>query len=206
MKEFKTVEEHLSAEIEEKRSKFLADIFYVENEEQAREYINSIKKKYHDAKHHTYAYKVVENGKVIERSSDDGEPSGTAGVPILNVLNGFCNVLIVVTRYFGVVLLGTGGLVRCYTEAAKCSINKSKVVEKVLGFEVKIVLTYSELKEFEYYARKNNIKITNKVYGENIEIIVDIPEKLKQEFIKSDSTSSFKFTNCDFLKEKYIDK
>ena len=208
MEEFKTIAESVSGEIEERRSRFIANICYVEDEGQAKNYIKEIKKKYHDAKHNCFAYKVAEGVKIIERSSDDGEPSGTAGIPILNIINGegLCNILIIVTRYFGGILLGTGGLVRSYTEAAKTALNKAKIVEKVIGYEVKIVVNYEELDKFEYYARQKNLKILSKSYNENIEIIAEIPKELKQDFLNCDNNTLRKIPNCDFLKEKYIDK
>lgn len=208
MEEFKTIAESATGEIEEKRSRFIANIYYVEDEEQAKNYLKEIKKKYHDAKHNCFAYKVAKNGEVIERSSDDGEPSGTAGIPMLNIINGegLCNILIIVTRYFGGILLGTGGLVRSYTEAAKAALSKAKIVEKIIGYEVRIVVSYAELDKFEYYARQKNLKILSKSYNQNIEIIVEIPKELKQDFLNCDNNSLLKITNCDFLKEKYIDK
>ena len=116
MKEFITIKQNVQAEIIEKKSKFIANFFYVENVEEAEKMIKETKKKYFDARHNCIAYRVVEDGQIIEKSSDDGEPSGTAGSPMLNILqkNNLANVLIVVTRYFGGILLGTGGLVRDY--------------------------------------------------------------------------------------------
>ena len=104
---FKTIEENVSCEIVEKKSRFIADIFYVENRQEAENKIKDVKKKYYDAKHHCFAYSIfTENGR-LDRFSDDGEPSGTAGSPMLNILitNNLCNVLVVVTRYFGGILL-----------------------------------------------------------------------------------------------------
>ena len=114
--DIKIVYQGNSAEIIEKKSRFIADIFSVSSEEEALQILEKVKKKYWDARHHCWAY-VVGDEQVQERCSDDGEPSGTAGKPILEVIRGneIHNVLIVVTRYFGGTLLGTGGLVRAYT-------------------------------------------------------------------------------------------
>ena len=104
---FKTIKESVSCEIVEKKSRFIADLFYVESKEEAEEKVKEIKKKYFDAKHHCFAYSIyTENGR-LDRFSDDGEPSGTAGSPMLNILtsNNLCNVVVIVTRYFGGVLL-----------------------------------------------------------------------------------------------------
>ena len=203
MKEFRTISENAEAEIEEKKSRFIANAYYVENEEQVKDYIKKVKKKYHDAKHHCFAYKIIEG----ERSSDDGEPTGTAGIPILNVISGenLTNVLIIVTRYFGGTLLGTGGLVRAYTEASKKVLGKTKKTEKVLGQEIKIELEYTELNGFKYYAKQNKIKIANIVYSEKVEIDIEIPKLLKQNLLESDNKNGFKINKYELLKEKYID-
>ena len=127
MKEFITIKQNVQAEIIEKKSKFIANFFYVENVEEAEKMIKETKKKYFDARHNCIAYRVVEDGQIIEKSSDDGEPSGTAGSPMLNILqkNNLANVLIVVTRYFGGILLGTGGLVRAYSDSLLKAIENS---------------------------------------------------------------------------------
>lgn len=104
---FKTIKEEVSCEIAEKKSRFISDIFYVESKEEAEERIKEIKKKYYDAKHHCFAYSVFDENGRLDRFSDDGEPSGTAGSPMLNILtsNNLCNIVTVVTRYFGGILL-----------------------------------------------------------------------------------------------------
>ena len=109
--EFVTIKEAVQAEVTEKKSKFIANFFPVQKEEEAEKIIKELKKKYHDARHNCTAYRIQEDHKVIEKASDDGEPSGTAGAPMLNILqkNNLANVLVVVTRYFGGILLGTGG-------------------------------------------------------------------------------------------------
>lgn len=117
---YKTVLEESESILIEKKSKFIANIFHVENEVEAKNIITKIRKKYYDAKHHVYAYRIYD-GNVIEKFSDDGEPAQTAGKPIIDLLKQkeLYNVLIVVTRYFGGILLGTGGLTRAYTR--KCN-------------------------------------------------------------------------------------
>ena len=130
----KTIKQNTAAEIVEKKSKFIANLFYVQNEEEAEEIIKSIKKKYYDARHNCYAYNVLTKKGIVARSSDDGEPSGTAGMPMLNILqkNELINVLVVVTRYFGGILLGTGGLVRAYSEALVKAIENAEFVKEEL--------------------------------------------------------------------------
>ena len=205
MEEFKTILERGTAEIEEKKSRFIADIFYIENSKQAEEKIKEIKKKYFDAKHHCYAYRVIENNAIKEKQSDDGEPSGTAGAPMLNILNknGFANVLIVVTRYFGGTLLGTGGLIRAYSEATLKVINESKIVKQKMGYEMKVVIPYKELEKFKYYCNKKNIYIKNLIYESNIICIVEINNEEKENLIRK-SQKEIEILESTVLMEKYI--
>ncbi len=125
-----TIKEEVTAQIVEKKSKFISDLCYVSTIEDAESKIAQIHKKYYDAKHHCYAYRIQTKDGIVEKASDDGEPSGTAGAPMLNLLKkqNLSNVIIIVTRYFGGILLGTGGLVRAYTEATKEALNKAKIV------------------------------------------------------------------------------
>lgn len=126
---YKTIARAATAEFTEKKSRFIGHIFPVEREEQALELIARLKKEYWDARHNTYAY--VLRGGMLRRFSDDGEPQGTAGMPMLDVLvkNGLENCLVVVTRYFGGILLGTGGLVRAYSHATALAIEAAGIVQ-----------------------------------------------------------------------------
>ncbi|MBR0302285.1 MAG: YigZ family protein [Clostridia bacterium] len=122
-----TVKRAAAATIEERKSEFIANVAPVSSEEEAREFIDSIKKKYYDARHNVFAY--VLDGGSVSRFTDDGEPKGSAGIPVLNVLkmtrvDGVC---VVVTRYFGGILLGTGGLVRAYSAAAKAALDEAGI-------------------------------------------------------------------------------
>ena len=130
---FITIKEDTEYVLVEKKSKFIANLIKVSNQEEAEEKIKYFKKKYFDARHNCVAYRVMEDSTIIEKSSDDGEPSGTAGGPMLNILqkNNLCNVLIVVTRYFGGILLGTGGLVRAYSDSLIGAIGNSKKVIQI---------------------------------------------------------------------------
>ena len=186
MSEFITILKDEEAEIVEKKSKFIANIFQVKSVEEAEERIKLIKKKYHDARHNCVAYRVFENDKVFEKSSDDGEPSGTAGGPMLNILqkNNLCNVVVIVTRYFGGILLGTGGLVRAYSDAAQKAIEKGIKVYKVKGVEFEIKLDYSNLEIFKHYCKNNDIKITNIEYGEDIKLIIEMEKTRKNIFLE----------------------
>ena len=156
MEGFITIEENVEAEVVEKKSKFIANLIYVDTVEKAESIIKDMKKKYFDARHNCIAYRIMENGRIIERSSDDGEPSGTAGAPMLTILqkNNLSNVLVVVTRYFGGILLGTGGLVRAYSEGTLKAIEKATKIEKILGEELEVTLDYNHFENFKYYCKK----------------------------------------------------
>lgn len=130
---YKTISENVCAEIVEKKSKFIANLYYIKSKDEAEEIINSIRKKYYDARHNCYAYSVLdEDNKLFTKASDDGEPQGTAGMPMLDIINKkeLVNVLVIVTRYFGGILLGTGGLVRAYSEATLKAIEEAEFVNE----------------------------------------------------------------------------
>ena len=208
MKEFITIEEPIETEIVEKKSKFIGDLFYIESSEEAENKIKEIKKKYFDAKHHCIAYRTIENEQVIEKSSDDGEPSGTAGAPMLNILqkNNLVNVLIVVTRYFGGILLGTGGLVRAYSNTLLKAIENSSKIKKCIGEELEVGLEYSEFETFKYYCKNNKIKITNTKYLENIICKIELEEEKKQKIIKDFEIKNINLIYIKELYKKYITK
>lgn len=177
--EFKTIEKENSAEIVEKKSRFIANIYNVESKEEAEEKIKQIKKKYYDAKHHCFAFSIIEENGITQKSSDDGEPSGTAGAPILNIIksNNLQNVVIIVTRYFGGILLGTGGLTRAYSEAAGKVVEQSELIQKEPGMEVELEIDYNDNEKFKYYCQKNNINIIKIEYTENILYKIELNEK-----------------------------
>ena len=206
MEEFKTINSSMEIEIIEKKSKFIANIFYIETENEAQDFIKSIKKKYHDARHNCFAYKL--NKDEISRFSDDGEPSGTAGNPILNVIekNNLSNVLIVVTRYFGGILLGTGGLVRAYSEAAKKVLDESNIITKIYGANYKVIVDYTEFDDFKYYCKKNNIEVENIEYLDNIICEVEMTKDEESIFIANMSKNNLKITNFQKMEEKFINK
>ena len=156
MKVYNTIEKQETSELVEKKSKFIANIFYVSTTLEAEEKLEQIRKKYYDARHNCYAYRVIEDGNIIDRSSDDGEPSGTAGAPMLNILKkeNLCNVLVVVTRYFGGILLGTGGLVRAYSQSTQDVIEKSVVILKQEGYVATLEVEYKDLEKLRYFCKK----------------------------------------------------
>lgn len=208
MNEFITIKKDEIAEIVEKKSKFIANIIRIETQKEAEEKIKEIKKKYYDAKHNCIAYRVYELEKLIEKSSDDGEPSGTAGDPILNILRNqdLGNILVVVTRYFGGILLGTGGLVRAYSEATLEALKKAEKVKRVLGIEIEVNLAYSQFDNLKYYCLKNNINISNINYLENISCILTMEEETKEKFMEDYNKKDIILEQIKILDKKIIDK
>ncbi len=171
---FKTIKENVEAEIVEKKSKFIANIFYIESKEEAEKIIKETNKRYHDARHNCYAYRITEENGILEKSSDDGEPSGTAGSPMLNILakNNLSNILVIVTRYFGGILLGTGGLVRAYSSACTEALEKAEIADMDIYDLYEVKLSYEELKNFKNFAQNNNIIIKSEEFLENVKLKV----------------------------------
>lgn len=206
---FKTINKNISAEIVEKKSKFIANVFYIETVEEAEGKVKEIKKKYFDARHNCYAFSVFTKEGIINRFSDDGEPSGTAGSPMLNILNskGLTNIVVIVTRYFGGILLGTGGLVRAYTGAMQEALSQIEEVCKDLGLEAKLQTTYPDLEKLKYYLKQNEIDITNIEYNENVEVYVDITQDKYNKLLnaKENYDLNFNLLNTEIVKEKYIE-
>ncbi len=203
---FKTISKDSTAEIVEKKSRFIANVFYVESIEEAEKKIKQIKKKYFDAKHNCFAYSIYsENGNIC-RCSDDGEPSGTAGAPMLNIItsNELTNVLVIVTRYFGGVLLGTGGLVRAYTSVFQESLKKVNVITKVSGLEVILKVYYQDLEKIKYYLRQSKVEIIDINYNENIELNINISKEEYDKLLKNLKNLNFKIIESYVLKEKSI--
>ena len=180
-----------SGEIEEKKSRFICHIFKIKSEEEAEEYITAVKKKYWDARHNCYAYVTGDKGQIqrfsddgepyayvtgdkgqIQRFSDDGEPQGTAGKPMLDILNsyGLTDCLLVVTRYFGGVLLGTGGLIRAYQAAAKEGIKNSDIAQVCDGITAVITTDYNAYGKLQYICNDNNVDIIDTDFGANVTI------------------------------------
>ena len=181
---YKTIVEKSTGEIVEKKSRFIADMFPVESEEEALEYIEQVRKKYYDARHHCFAY-VLNDNPLTERFSDDGEPGGTAGKPILDVLKGaeLKNTLIVVTRYFGGTLLGTGGLVRAYTSASREAVAAGNIVKRTFGYKMVISTDYTGLGKIQYILCQESIPMLDTVYTEAVDIIAFVPDDREEEII-----------------------
>lgn len=207
MDDFVTIKENVQAELIEKKSKFIANLFYVESVKEAEEIITKIKKKYFDARHNCIAYRIIEEN-LVEKSSDDGEPSGTAGAPMLSILqkNNLVNVLVIITRYFGGILLGTGGLVRAYSNCLLQVIEKSERIEKCYGQELEVSLEYNEFENFKYYCKNNKINIVETQYLENIVCKIEIEEKVKNQLIGDLEIKNINLKNIKELSKKYITK
>ena len=210
MEEFITIDENtiIEAEIVEKKSKFIATICYINSVAEADEIIKSVKKKYYDAKHNCIEYRVIDNEKVVERSSDDGEPSGTAGAPMLSILqkNNLCNILVIVTRYFGGILLGTGGLVSCYSQATLDALEKSTKVLKCIGQEAQVELDYSNLEIFKYYCKNAQINIINTEYLDKIICKIEAESNKIDKLIQDISLKNIIVKEIIILNKKYISK
>lgn len=210
MEKFKTILEiNTTAEIIEKKSRFIANLFYVETPQEAEDKIKQVKKKYYDAKHNCFAYITLNGNEIQKKCSDDGEPSGTAGAPMLEILEkqSIYNVVVIVTRYFGGILLGTGGLVRAYSDSLKEAIKKSTLVEQEPGYEAEIKLPYADFEKFKYYCNKNNINIINSEYSDFIicKIEVNDAEKNRLE-IEFREQNNFKIMTFDIIRQKNISK
>ena len=165
-----TIKGAATASFVEKRSEFIGNISPVSTEEEAIAFVNKIKKQYTDAKHNVYAYLLRDNS--ITRFSDDGEPHGTAGLPVLDVLRkeGVTNVAVVVTRYFGGILLGTGGLVRAYSQAAKMALDAAgkSTVEELTAFTLRV--NYSDLQKVEPILENQTMLKLGTVYENDVRL------------------------------------
>lgn len=183
---YKTVLKEESIENEIKKSKFMGYIYPVSNEEEAIEYIDNIKRIHPSARHHCFAYIVGEN-KNIQRYSDDGEPSGTAGIPMLEILKkkDLTDICIVVVRYFGGILLGAGGLVRAYAGACNDVCNKATLVEKKEFRNISITVDYNNYGRVLNYIEDNEIHVNSKVFEENVVLEIYIENKYIDKFNKN---------------------
>lgn len=170
-------------EIVEKRSRFIANVKPVESEAEAIAFLDSIRKKYWDARHNVYAY-IIEKDN-IQRYSDDGEPAGTAGVPVLDVLRKeeITNLVVVVTRYFGGILLGTGGLVHAYSKAAKVGVDAAQPIEMILADRLEISCEYTMLGKLQNEIARLGAKCGDAIYTENVKIPVFTAVSETEKFI-----------------------
>ncbi|MDD2469397.1 MAG: YigZ family protein [Bacilli bacterium] len=168
----KTIKVKIEHELIVKKSKFIALLYHITSEEQAIDIISAVKGEYKNASHYCYAY-IINN---IKRSSDDGEPSGTAGIPILSVLekNDLDRILCVVVRYFGGIKLGAGGLIRSYGKCVREALETTELVNIYKCYKVSISFTYEDLKDIDFII--NKVSIIKKDFGDNIKYIILLKE------------------------------
>lgn len=208
MESFISIKENVQAEIIVKKSKFICNLIKVSSQEEAETTIKEMKKKYFDARHNCVAYRIKEEDKIVEKASDDGEPSKTAGEPMLNILqkNNLCNVVAIVTRYFGGILLGTGGLVRSYSDSLLKAIANSEIVEKCSGEEYEVKIDYHNLEVFKHYCKINDIFIIDSQYSDIIICKIELEAKNKGKLLDDFETKKVNLIDLKFLSKKIIDK
>ena len=186
----KFINECFFGEIEVKKSGFYAGLFPLEKEEDVEHYLEECKKKYREARHHCYAYIFLEEREGIvqehKKQSDDGEPAKTAGMPILQRMEGLKlkNALLVVSRFFGGTLLGTGGLSRAYSDAAKNALDKAIFLERIEGRELELQIPYTLLGKLEYSFTEQEIPILDKQFTENVVLKIRVKEEKYSDFEK----------------------
>ncbi len=200
-------EEIYSDEINVKKSRFIAYVQKVETEQEAIAFITKIKKKHYDARHNCSAF-IVGKNKELLRCSDDGEPQGTAGKPMLDVLLGseLVNVAVVVTRYFGGTLLGTGGLVRAYTDATKAGLEQVQVATMCLGKKLKIHTDYNTVGKVLYELGQLGLNQEDSEYTDVIVLTVIVPIEDVDGFKKKITEISAGKTIVDVVEEVYFEK
>ncbi|MFL0251755.1 YigZ family protein [Clostridium neuense] len=202
-----TIIKESCVQFEERKSIFIGHAKRVETEDEAKKFVSEVKKEHKDATHNVYAY-IIGRDMLTQKCTDDGEPQGTAGVPVLDVIkkNGITDTVIVVTRYFGGILLGTGGLVRAYSKGASEAINDSGIVERVKGVTINVITTYELLGKVQYHFSTKNWYIENIEYTDKVKISFNYESKYV-EAIKSELLELCS-GKCDFQieEEKYYFK
>ena len=180
---------HTQAEITEKRSRFIANVYEIHSEEEALQILESVRKQHYDARHNCYAFVLGERSET-QRFSDDKEPQGTAGKPILEVLTrqGYHNTLIVVTRYFGGILLGAGGLLRAYTQAASEGLNEAEKSGSssavVHGRALSVICSYNLSGKIQYMISQMLIPLSDTIYDEQVTFRMTVPDELIDPFVR----------------------
>lgn len=203
--EYKTIKQRGTAEYEDRKSRFIANVYPVETEEKALEFLNAVKKKYSDARHNVYAYVVRENN--IQRYSDDGEPSGTAGMPVLDAIRkrGLTDMIVVVTRYFGGTLLGTGGLVHAYGKSASEGIENAGPVTRRLCSIYLVTTDYTLSGKIEYSLQGSEYIIENVEYTDAVTFTVCVPSGEEGRFIEEMTEISLGSAKVECVGEKFVD-
>ena len=181
---YRTVEGTGYGEYIEKKSRFLGEIHHVETEEEAAAVVAQARKKYYDARHHCYAWILGADG-AVRKASDDGEPSGTAGIPMLKVIDGagLRNVVVVVTRYFGGTLLGTGGLVRSYTQASQAAVQNAVIARMCRCKVIRIGISYAMLDKVLYFLRSSSVEPYAQEYTDRVTMKITVEEEKAGEIL-----------------------
>lgn len=203
MKQMKIVYKGGEGEIVEKKSRFIATVVPVESEDEALEFIAAMKKKYWNATHNCSAFVIGENYE-IQRCSDDGEPQGTAGRPMLDVLLGeeIHNAAVVVTRYFGGTLLGTGGLVRAYSKSVQEGLRQSSIIEKKLGVLLQIKTDYNGIGKIQYLLGQRGLTIIHSDYTDVVMIETLVPQEQLEEL--KEAVTEGTNGRAEYLKEEAV--
>lgn len=202
MKKIKSIAKPATGTIYEKKSEFIANIAPLTSEDAAIDFVNAIRSKYSNARHNVYAYVIKKDN--ISRYSDDGEPQGTGGLPIINLLRkeSFFDIAVVVTRYFGGVLLGVGGLARAYANAAKVALENSNIVFFKELFQYTLDLNYSELSKFQVMEDLGLLCIDSIKYESNVLVMFSV-EKHKSEKVIGEITKITCGRSCPVLQREY---
>lgn len=205
--DFFTVEKPSKSQYIVKKSKFISNVLPIKDTKEAEDHIENFRKKYWDATHNVYAYTLGLNDE-IQKFSDDGEPSGTAGKPVLEVIksNKIKNVLIVVTRYFGGILLGAGGLVRAYGESASIGLKNSNIIKKIKSDVFEITTDYNMLGKLQWELEQQKIIIKDIIYTENILMKVYVPVSHNMDFEQfilniTSGNAEIKWVNKCYIKQ-----
>lgn len=201
---YKTINAEGGGEYTEKRSRFIAKAYHVDSEEEAISIIEETRKKYWDARHCVYAYVIRNNN--LARFSDDGEPSKSAGAPVMDILSreGLCDCLVTVVRYFGGVLLGVGGLVRAYSKSAKEAIEDAGIVTMAKCSVFSVTLPYSDWGKFQNAVKSAGAEITKSEFLENICAEITVESQFSEK-LKADITESFNGSlEISLISEKFL--
>ena len=203
---YKTVARETETLLTEKKSKFISHVKPVDTEEAALEFLNKIRSEHPSATHNVYAYVIDENN--ISRYSDDGEPGGTAGMPVLDTIknSGLVDVIVVVTRYFGGTLLGTGGLVRAYSASAKQGLDDAGIITKIMCDIISVKTEYDLVGKLQYHFAAKEYIITDTVYENDVTFFVASPKSDTNRLIAELTELTNGRAAIEKVAEKYIDK
>lgn len=202
---YKTVARASETLLIEKKSKFISHVQPVDNEADALEFLNKIRSEHPSATHNVYAYVIDENN--IFRYSDDGEPGGTAGMPVLDTIrnSGLVDVIVVVTRYFGGTLLGTGGLVRAYSASAKDGLNEAGIITRTMCDIVSVKTDYDLVGKLQYHFASGDYILTDTVYENDVTFFIASPKTETDKLINELVELTNGRAKIDIVAQKYID-